>query len=209
MPKSVLEELKKNRLREEDRFHPPLPAKIDHAKQLDANTYVLGDGSTEVMKVYQPSHLQGQAAAAGKLSGGKKNPLAFLIQHVSGRGEELVAHAFKVLRGELTVKQWLQAEGGPIEVERAPSIEEQQKARDYLTNRGWGKEAQLIEVNFGEKEEEYDLSVLTTDELATFLALKRKMRRGANPIDVTPRAREVVEAEIVFSGKATGNGNGT
>lgn len=169
------------------------------AVPLDESTFIMPKAEG-ALAPYQAEFLEKSRKkyGVGRFVKDQKSAMAYTIQYLSGEGEELIVHAFKILRGEATQEVWMPNEGGPVRVDRKPTFDEQAKAREWLANRGWGKEAQIIEMNVTTDDGGLDLSKLTTEEAAQYLMLQRKMR-GPVEKDITPP--NVVEGEIV-SGKA-------
>lgn len=169
----------------------PLPApKRDDLVEIDKNTFVLAPpDQAAVLDVYKPTFKN--IARAGTRKDAKQKSSATIL-YFTGDGEEMIVFHVRVLRGEILTETWMQAEGGPVKIDKPPTIAERQASAAWLANRGWGKEAQVIEHGKadGDDENSLDISKLSTEELATLLKLKRKATR-AQEIDVTPEKGDV------------------
>lgn len=133
--------------------------------------------------------------------GGPGRPRGFgaLIRHLTADGEELVLHALEIMRGErVTTVTRYTAEGAPYEIEALPTIAEQQAARCWLADRGFGKAVERIEVAPGVPEvHPATLTALEPTDARAFFALTRKL---AGPVVdgvlVAPAGTAVAESPV-------------
>lgn len=132
------------------------------------------------------------------VGGGPGRPPGFaaLIREMTADGEELVMHALEVMRGErfMVVTQHTQ-HGEPYEVELAPTFAEQQAARNWLADRGFGKSVERIEVAQALAAPEIDYGRLTLEQR---IELERLMVL-ASPL--LPASQRTVEATEVLNGE--------
>jgi len=68
--------------------------------------------------------------------GGRPKGLASLVRSKTKNGKELVDLMLKIMRGKLTVTRYT-SEG--VKYEQTPSIQDRQKALEWLADRGFGK----------------------------------------------------------------------
>lgn len=180
----TLEKIKRKKRLEEKAKELAAPKQEAALVALDDSTFFLGPPEDlQKIEVYKSQF--GKISSIGNNRRQKKEKMAAAIQMVTGDGEELWVHALRTMRGELETEVIMPTAKGPKRMMRKPSLEEQQKARDWLANRGFGKEAAIIEVSNVEDEDTLDLEQLSTEELAAYLRLQRKARKG-EIIDVTP-----------------------
>lgn len=135
-------------------------------------------------------------------SGGPGRPPSFegLIREMTGNGAELVLHALDVMRADARVEDvyWPHSADSledAVFFERAPSIAEQQAARNWLTDRGFGKSVERLEVAQALAAPEIDYSRLTQ---AQRLELERLMVL-ASPL--VPASTQTVDGTSVPSGE--------
>lgn len=101
------------------------------------------------------------------------------IMYAFARGEPIVRHTDYQRKLHEARLQGLPDPERPGDAELVyPSVAEQQAAVRYLTEWGWQKPAERLEV--GPAESELDLSALSDEELAAFEALARKASAGAS-----------------------------
>lgn len=129
-------------------------------------------------------------------TGGPGRPQGFpaLIREMTCDGEELVMHALDIMRGEARVADlhWTR-DNEAIPFDRTPSFGEQQAARNWLADRGFGKSIERIEVAQSLAAPEIDYSRLSLEQR---IELERLMVL-ASPLMAVSEGPQVVEGELV------------
>lgn len=135
--------------------------------------------------------------------GRNPNSLASMVRHLTCDGEELVLHAIEIMRGERRVPDIMSQSVGNgmtelVEIERAPSIAEQQAARAWLADRGFGKAVDRIEIAPGTPEvHATSVTGLDANDAVSFFALSRKLASLGAP--AAPADAVLVDAESTDS----------
>ena len=70
----------------------------------------------------------------------------YLRELIGKRGEKAFDIIWAIAKGTRTSKQWMSAEGGPVEVEQLPSIKEQMGAALALAEHLNGKPVQAMDL---------------------------------------------------------------
>lgn len=118
-----------------------------------------------------------------------------LVRHYTGEGEELVEHAIRVMRGEATVYVTkYDNDGFEYEQSVTPTIKDQQDARNWLAERGWGKAPQLVHVKSEQTKtiRTLDLSKVPPAELRSVLKAMRE--QGQQMLNDAPPSQVTVDA---------------
>src|SRR4029077_19401896 len=174
----------------------------DHPRELltaqaatEAKAALIHDARAKAMaKAVEDGALWAQAwgeslAYKGRFPATKGRPKSALkmIAHFTAEGEELIIHALRVLRGEMTVTI-VNNHGETITA--TPSIADQAEARRFLAERFWGRAPEKIEIGApgSMRDDAPDLSAFTPEELRTQLALVRKL---------APASEQTIEGETV------------
>lgn len=105
---------------------------------------------------------------------GRRQSFALLIRELTNDGEELVMHALEIMRGQRVVS--ISRADSEDAVELRPSISEQQAARAWLADRGFGKAAERIEIAPGTPEvHTATLTALEPDDARAYFAITRRL----------------------------------
>lgn len=139
-------------------------------------------------KVMRDSHGRVVAGTGAMNPGGRPLGPVRMIEYLTGGGEEMVVHAVRTLRGEITVVV-VTKEGDAIEV--GPSHKDQAAAREFLSNRFWGKSPETIRVEAAEANQErtVDVSAMSVEEMRILARARAK------------RLPEIVDAQLVDNTK--------
>jgi hypothetical protein len=151
---------------------------------------------------YDPNRHGNGRFAPNNNANPKGRPASFaqLVRHYSADGVELNAFAFGILRGEITNTLSGVTNGEPWENEVPVSAALRWEACKWLKDQGFGKEVARIDVTSnGETVSGSpatadlgpDLSKLTTEEVRTYLALRKKTLAQPQIVDA------IADAEIV------------
>jgi hypothetical protein len=139
----------------------------------------------------------GQSGNPSGLARGLTMQLPTLIRRTSGKGRELVAFYFAVLRGEVIPIPDL-----PREKWRRPKLEHRMAAAAWLADRGWGKAKEIIELLDERPEVNRRALVahLSVEDRATLerlidLALARAAQASAGLVIDMPAASMLPEAQ--------------
>jgi hypothetical protein len=84
--------------------------------------------------------------------GGLPKGLAAMVREMTKDGQELVKLNLEIMRGKLTVTKF-DSDGNSYEI--GPSIQDRQRAIEYLTERGFGKAIEVsMDVSAGDEQKE-------------------------------------------------------
>lgn len=126
--------------------------------------------------------------------GGRPEGPMRLIAALTGNGEELVLHAIRLLRGDLTTTQEIVTRDGEVrELIQRPSIRDQSEARTWLGNRLWGKAPETVKIEDVReaKADEIPMQDLPPDVFEMKFALEQRMAQ------LRAARSAVVDAELV------------
>lgn len=107
--------------------------------------------------------------------GGRPSGFALLIREKSLQGEELVDFAFDVLRAKVSTRSYV---GKGVSVELPPSIRERFDAMRWLSDRGWGKVADVQPDEFAN---------LTNEQIVELLQMELRRRNEAQSTEGAPQ----------------------
>ncbi len=130
-------------------------------------------------------------------NGGPGRPPGFsaLIREMTGDGEELVMHALHIMRGEATVEDTaFSKDGQAMPFDRPPSFAEQQAARNWLADRGFGKSVERVEVAAAMAAPDSNYDLLPLEEQ---VELERLMIKASSLVRLPPPSSFIPPPPVV------------